>query len=48
MANSETENRRWFALQVRTRWESSTAVLLSGKGYETLLPTYQTKKALER
>ena len=44
MANSETENRRWFALQVRTRWESSTAVLLSGKGYETLLPTYQTKK----
>ncbi len=35
---------RWFALQVRTRWESSTAVLLSGKGYQTLLPTYQTKK----
>jgi transcriptional antiterminator NusG len=35
---------RWFALQVRTRWESSTAVLLSGKGYETLLPTYQAKK----
>ena len=44
MADSETENRRWFALQVRTRWESSTAVLLSGKGYETSLPTYQTKK----
>jgi transcription antitermination factor NusG len=35
---------RWFALQVRTRWESSTAVLLSGKGYQTLLPTYRTKK----
>jgi transcription antitermination factor NusG len=34
----------WFALQVRSRWESSTAVLLSGKGYQTLLPTYQTKK----
>lgn len=44
MANLETDNLRWFALQVRTRWESSTAVLLSGKGYETLLPTYQTKK----
>lgn len=34
----------WFALQVRTRWESSTAVLLSGKGYETFLPTYKAKK----
>ena len=40
----ETDNHRWFALQVRTRWESSTAVLLSGKGYQTLLPTYHTKK----
>jgi len=40
----ETDNQRWFALQVRTRWESSTAVLLSGKGYQTLLPTYETKK----
>jgi len=40
----DTDNHRWFALQVRTRWESSTAVLLSGKGYQTLLPTYQTKK----
>ena len=44
MANSETDDLRWFAVQVRTRWESSTAVLLSGKGYQTLLPTYQTKK----
>lgn len=35
---------RWFALQVRTRWESSTAFLLSGKGYQTLLPTYKAKK----
>jgi transcriptional antiterminator NusG len=34
----------WYALQVRTRWESSTASLLSGKGYQTLLPTYRTKK----
>src|ERR1700723_4047166 len=40
----ETDTQRWFALQVRTRWESSTAVLLSGKGYEALLPTYKTKK----
>jgi len=40
----ETETQRWFALQVRTRWESSTAVLLSGKGYEALLPTYKAKK----
>lgn len=40
----ETDNQRWFALQVRTRWESSTAVLLSGKGYQTLLPTYKSKR----
>jgi transcription antitermination factor NusG len=32
---------QWFALQVRARWESSTAVQLSGKGYPTLLPTYR-------
>ncbi len=40
----ETESQRWFALQVRTRWESSTSVLLSGKGYQTILPTFKTKK----
>src|ERR1700675_3615540 len=40
----ELENQRCVALQVRTRWESSTAVLLSGKGYQTFLPTYKTKK----
>ena len=44
MTNPGADNLRWFALQVRTRWENSTAVLLSGKGYQTLLPTYQTKK----
>ena len=44
MTNSGADNLRWFALQVRTRWENSTAVLLSGKGYQTLLPTYQAKK----
>ncbi len=44
MLSSETDGARWFALQVRTRWESSTAVLLSGKGYQTFLPTYKTKK----
>jgi transcription antitermination factor NusG len=35
---------KWFALQVRTRWESSTAVLLSGKGYQAFLPTFKTRK----
>lgn len=35
---------KWFALQVRTRWESSTSVLLEGKGYQTLLPTYKVKR----
>lgn len=42
--NPNTENQSWFAIQVRSRWESSTADLLSGKGYNTLSPTYQTKK----
>jgi transcription antitermination factor NusG len=44
MMSPGTDGQRWFALQVRTRWENSTALLLSGKGYQTLLPTYQTKK----
>jgi transcription antitermination factor NusG len=44
ITNSEPESHRWFALQVRTRWENSTAVLLEGKGYKTLLPTHKTKK----
>jgi len=36
---------RWYALQVRTRWENSTSLLLSGKGYQTLLPSYRVKKS---
>jgi transcription antitermination factor NusG len=44
MTSPGTNGQNWFALQVRTRWENSTALLLSGKGYQTLLPTYQTKK----
>ena len=39
-----TEDHSWFALQVRSRWEASTAVLLSGAGYKTLNPTYQINK----
>jgi transcription antitermination factor NusG len=35
---------KWFALQVRTRWEASTALLLDGKGFEAFLPTYKTRK----
>jgi len=34
---------RWFALQVRTRWENSATALLSGKGYRTFLPTIKAK-----
>jgi transcription antitermination factor NusG len=34
----------WFALQIRSRWEGTTAGLLRGKGLETLLPTYTTKR----
>lgn len=45
--SSGAGDQRWFALQVRTRWESSTAVLLSGKGYQTFLPTYKANKRLK-
>ena len=34
----------WFALQIRSRWEGTTAGLLRGKGLETLLPTYTTTR----
>jgi transcription antitermination factor NusG len=34
----------WFALQVRSRWESATAGLLRAKGLETLLPTFTAKR----
>src|SRR5579864_729444 len=34
----------WFALQIRSRWEGTTAALLRGKGFETLLPTYTTRR----
>jgi transcription antitermination factor NusG len=42
--NTEPNSKDWYALQVRTRWESSTSSLLSGKGYETFLPTFETTK----
>jgi transcription antitermination factor NusG len=35
---------RWYALQVRTRWEFSASSLLRGKGFETFLPTYLSKR----
>lgn len=34
----------WFALQVRSRWESATAGLLRAKGLQTLLPTFISKR----
>lgn len=42
--NTEADPQNWFALQVRTRWESSTSVLLEGKGYRTFLPTFKLRK----
>ena len=39
-----SSNFSWFALQIRSRWEGTTAGLLRGKGLETLLPTYSTKR----
>jgi len=42
--NIDRSPEQWYALQLRTRWESSTATLLAGKGYQTFLPTYRTVK----
>jgi transcription antitermination factor NusG len=42
--NVESDSQSWFAVQVRTRWEGSTALLLEGKGYQTFLPTFKSKK----
>jgi len=36
---------KWYALQVRSRWEASTASVLTGKGYQTLVPTYKIRKS---
>lgn len=44
MSNNNPSNVDWFALQIRSRWEANTANLLRGKGLETLLPTYSTKR----
>lgn len=40
----ELDNPDWFAVQVRARREQSTAKILSGKGYETLLPMYELRR----
>lgn len=42
--NTEPNGDRWYALQLRSRWESSTASLLSCKGYQTFLPIYKSVK----
>src|SRR6266849_2493502 len=44
--NIDPSREKWYALQLRTRWESSTATLLSGKGYQTFLPTFKTLKRM--
>lgn len=36
--STEPSGNRWYALQLKTRWESSTASLLSAKGYQIFLP----------
>jgi transcription antitermination factor NusG len=33
--------RLWFALRVKSNFERTTSTILSGKGYETYLPTYR-------
>src|SRR5713101_1802136 len=42
--NTEHNAGAWYALQVKTRWETSTTTLLSGKGYRTFLPTFKKER----
>ena len=42
--HAELNRCHWYALQVKTRWERSTARLLSGRGYQTILPTFKRVK----
>jgi transcription antitermination factor NusG len=42
--SAESTVESWFALQVRVRWEASATAALSGKGYETLLPTCRSQR----
>jgi transcription antitermination factor NusG len=41
--SGELMNKQWFALFIRTRWESSTELVLRNKGFETFLPTCNAK-----
>ncbi|MGH9569027.1 MAG: transcription termination/antitermination protein NusG [Candidatus Angelobacter sp.] len=40
--NSQAAN--WYALQVRSRYEFSTANILQNKGFEQLVPRYKSKR----
>ncbi len=42
--NTEPSGDRWYALQLRSRWESSTAAVLACKRYKIFLPIYKTVK----
>ena len=44
MLSPESNRTDWFAVQVRSRWEQSTAKLLLDKGYEILLPLYKAER----
>ncbi len=39
-----TEEKFWFALQARNRYEHLVAAVLNDKGYETFLPTYKARR----
>lgn len=45
---SETKVDRWYALLVRSRWESSTSSLLSDKGFRVFFPASRSVERARR
>ena len=41
---AENISYQWYALRVRSRYENTVAAHLQGKGYESLLPLYKSRR----
>jgi len=44
MSCTSQSERQWFAVRIRTRWESLSSELLRSEGLEVFLPLYESKR----